>query len=93
MNITVHEATQILHGQLILGDPMAMLVKASVDSRLVEPGDLFFALKGENRDGHEYAMSACRQKAGGIVVSKLDWLRKDNQFSSRSCGWDHRLQR
>jgi UDP-N-acetylmuramoyl-tripeptide--D-alanyl-D-alanine ligase len=39
------------------------------DSREVEPGDLFVALKGE-RDGHAFARSAFEREAAGALVSQ-----------------------
>jgi UDP-N-acetylmuramoyl-tripeptide--D-alanyl-D-alanine ligase len=40
------------------------------NSREVLPGDLFFALKGEKVDGHDYLKEAAAQGAIGAVVSK-----------------------
>jgi UDP-N-acetylmuramoyl-tripeptide--D-alanyl-D-alanine ligase len=42
----------------------------SIDSRTVEPGDLFFALQGENHDGHAYLESVFARGAVGAVVSR-----------------------
>lgn len=39
------------------------------DSRLVEPGDLFFALQGERVDGHSFLKQIASQGAIGAVVS------------------------
>lgn len=38
----------------------------SIDSRSVKPGDLFFALKGERSDGHDYLKEVAAQ--GGIAA-------------------------
>lgn len=43
---------------------------AAVDSRVVQPGDLFFALKGERTDGHLYVLDALRRGAAGVVISQ-----------------------
>src|SRR6476661_2603957 len=40
------------------------------DSRLVEPGDLFFALNGERFDGHDFIDDAVRKGAVAIVVER-----------------------
>jgi len=40
----------------------------NIDSRTLKPGELFFALKGENTDGHKYAGDALRKGAVGVVV-------------------------
>jgi UDP-N-acetylmuramoyl-tripeptide--D-alanyl-D-alanine ligase len=41
----------------------------SIDSRTVEPGDLFVALKGPNFDGHEFVGEALKKGAAAAVVS------------------------
>ncbi len=41
----------------------------SIDTRTLEPGDLFVALAGE-RDGHEFAPAALERGAAGVLVSK-----------------------
>ena len=43
-------------------------VGASVDSRQVAPGDLFFGLRGERVDGGAFARSALERHAWGVVV-------------------------
>ncbi len=42
------------------------------DSRLIKEGDLFFALKGERVDGHQYLLDVALKKGNGAVVS-LDY--------------------
>ena len=44
-------------------------VRASIDSRSVEPGDLFFGLTGERADGGEVAGQALAEGAWGVVVT------------------------
>lgn len=41
------------------------------DSREVLPGDLFFAIKGEKVDGHDYLQQAAAHGAVGAVVSNI----------------------
>lgn len=43
---------------------------ASIDSRTVRPGELFFAIVGKNRNGHEFARDAVRGGAAGIIASE-----------------------
>ena len=40
----------------------------SIDSRVVENGDLFVAIRGPNRDGHAYVFDALAKGAAGAVV-------------------------
>jgi UDP-N-acetylmuramoyl-tripeptide--D-alanyl-D-alanine ligase len=35
----------------------------SIDTRSLRPGDLFVALKGDNRDGHDFLVAAFAAKA------------------------------
>jgi UDP-N-acetylmuramoyl-tripeptide--D-alanyl-D-alanine ligase len=48
----------------------------------VEKDSLFVAIKGERADGHDFAMSASRQGAGGLAVSRLDWMQSETKLSS-----------
>ncbi|MBP5654399.1 MAG: UDP-N-acetylmuramoyl-tripeptide--D-alanyl-D-alanine ligase [Clostridiales bacterium] len=41
----------------------------TTDTRKIEPGQLFFALKGENFDGNEYATEALAKGAVAVVMS------------------------
>jgi UDP-N-acetylmuramoyl-tripeptide--D-alanyl-D-alanine ligase len=47
----------------------------SIDSRTVGPGELFFAVKGERLDGHDFVKSALEKGAVGAVVRKDQWGR------------------
>jgi UDP-N-acetylmuramoyl-tripeptide--D-alanyl-D-alanine ligase len=42
----------------------------SIDSRTVEPGDLFVALKGPNFDGHDFVKAALEKGAAGALISQ-----------------------
>ena len=41
----------------------------SIDSRSIEPGEAFFAIQGDNRDGHQFVTAALAGKAGLAVVA------------------------
>jgi UDP-N-acetylmuramoyl-tripeptide--D-alanyl-D-alanine ligase len=42
----------------------------SIDTRTLNPGDLFVALKGDNRDGHEFVGAAFEARAGAAMVAR-----------------------
>ena len=42
----------------------------SIDTRTLERGDLFVALTGENRDGHEFVADALKKGAAAALVSR-----------------------
>ncbi len=41
----------------------------SIDTRTLKEGDLFVALKGDNRDGHDFVRAAFEARAGAALVS------------------------
>jgi len=42
----------------------------SIDTRTLQPGDLFVALKGDNRDGHDFVAAAFERGASAALVSR-----------------------
>ena len=56
-----------------------------IDSRTIQPGELFFALKGERTDGHNHLSQAKLRGAVGAVVSK-SYKGPDFWFSSSAGG-------
>jgi len=42
----------------------------SVDTRTQNPGDVYFALRGPNHDGHDYVAKAIAQSASAVVVER-----------------------
>src|SRR5690242_2973985 len=48
----------------------AIVTGWSVDSRTLQPGDLFFALRGPNHDGHTYISEVLRKGAGAVVADR-----------------------
>jgi len=54
----------------------------SIDSRTVGAGELFFAVKGERLDGHDYVNAALERAAGAAVVRKdqMDRYPKESRL-------------
>jgi len=53
----------------------------SIDSRTVKPGELFFAVKGERLDGHDFVHQALERGAVSAVVRKDQLAR----YSVKTC--------
>jgi UDP-N-acetylmuramoyl-tripeptide--D-alanyl-D-alanine ligase len=68
-------------GQLTAGqyDGRAMAQGYSIDSRTVQPGELFFAVKGERLDGHDFVEQALSRGAVAAVVEKAQLARYSNR--------------
>jgi UDP-N-acetylmuramoyl-tripeptide--D-alanyl-D-alanine ligase len=43
---------------------------ASIDTRTLQPGDLFFAIRGDARDGHDFVRAALDKGAGAAVIAE-----------------------
>jgi UDP-N-acetylmuramoyl-tripeptide--D-alanyl-D-alanine ligase len=55
-------------GKILQGSHSLSFHKFNIDSRLTEPGELFFALVAE-RNGHDFVPAAVKKGASGAVVS------------------------
>jgi len=68
--LTLGEIASATRGRIVRGRPEALFSGFAIDSRQVRPGDLFFALVGPNRDGHDFTAAALGAGAGGVVVAR-----------------------
>ncbi len=57
-------------GGILVGNPSALIRGFSIDSRKVREGDVFFALKGQNHDGHDFILDAYGRGAVGAVSER-----------------------
>lgn len=62
-------AAESVTGQII-GSETGEITSVCIDSRQAKPGALFFALKGENSDGHAYVAQALQAGATAAVVER-----------------------
>lgn len=53
-----------------VGQMPAAVTSISIDTRTLQPGDAFFAIKGEAMDGHDFATAAVKAGASVLVVSE-----------------------
>ena len=73
MRLTLGQIADWIHAEGEF-DTVAEAVGYSIDSRTIGAGDLFFAVRGERVDGHEYVEAALRDGAVAAVVS-MRWLK------------------
>ncbi|MHB8153613.1 MAG: Mur ligase family protein, partial [Bacillati bacterium] len=57
-----------IDGVQLSGDAGVPITSLAIDSREVQPGALFIALRGEHSDGHDYLEQAVRRGASALVV-------------------------
>jgi UDP-N-acetylmuramoyl-tripeptide--D-alanyl-D-alanine ligase len=75
MNLTLAEAAMgagaVLEAPTSVPNAGAMVAKGySIDSRTVATGELFFAVRGERLDGHDFVTAAFERGAVAAVVSR-----------------------
>ena len=51
------------------GLPDAGVTGVSIDTRTLQPGDLFVAIKGENSDGHDHVRAAFDRGAASVSLA------------------------
>lgn len=59
--------------------------RLSIDSRSLQPGELFLALRGEAHDGHDY-IAAALEKGAAAVVAEKKWWEKNRAAQAFSQG-------
>ena len=67
MNLPVRQVAEWLG---VAVESAAMVTGWSIDSRSLKAGDLFFALRGPNHDGHAYVRDALQKGAAAVVVDR-----------------------
>lgn len=70
-DFSLSEVCKATKGNLIQPGTVAKFCRVITDTRKVQPGDLFIALKGDRFDGHDFTVQAIENGASGIVVSRL----------------------
>ncbi|MDR1940843.1 MAG: UDP-N-acetylmuramoyl-tripeptide--D-alanyl-D-alanine ligase [Endomicrobium sp.] len=66
------DLVKAVNGKFLIGDPNLAVKSVSIDSRTIKRGQFFFAIQGENFDGHDFIKEAVEREAAGIVYSKED---------------------
>ena len=70
MKLTLEQIARWCPGELRPASPGRSATGYSIDSRTLQPGDLFFAIEGERFDGHDFVASACQSGAVAAVVAR-----------------------
>ncbi len=68
--LTVEEIIGATDGKLLYGHLATKIGNISIDSRTIQPKDLYIAIKGKNLDGHKFVKEAYAKQAIGALVSE-----------------------
>ena len=70
--MTLERAAAVCGGRLVgAAEPERELGQLVIDSRAVQPGDLFAAFKGEKADGHDYIAAAFARGAACCLAERI----------------------
>ena len=72
-------------------DPMARLAGVSIDSRTVQPGELFLAIRGPRHDGHAFVAGALAGGAAAGVVARERFAEYPEEIRGRLFAVDDTL--
>jgi UDP-N-acetylmuramoyl-tripeptide--D-alanyl-D-alanine ligase len=70
MKLTLSRIAELMGASAGEIDPSATATGYSIDSRTIRPGELFFAVKGEKMDGHDFVSQALEMGAVAAVVAR-----------------------
>lgn len=68
VEFTIEEIIAAVDGRLLQGNPKLRVRGVNTDSRQIQAGELFIALKGERFDGHCFVETAAQSGAAAAVV-------------------------
>jgi UDP-N-acetylmuramoyl-tripeptide--D-alanyl-D-alanine ligase len=63
----IEQVTSMIHGKTTAGG-RELVRNVSIDTRSLQPGSLFFALRGNTTDGHKFTAEALERGACAVVV-------------------------
>ena len=77
---TAQDAAAAVNGELLAGDPNAVVTGVSTDNRTVCAGDLFIPIVGEKHDGHAFLAAALEAGAAGCLCARTPDTLLDGKF-------------
>ena len=69
--INVKKVLEITNGKLVYGEDSITCVTFSKDSRIVEPGDVYLGIKGENFNGSAFYLDALEKGASVCILQDV----------------------
>lgn len=72
IELSLQKIISVTGANLVSGDLNAKISSISIDSRKIQPGDLFIAIKGENFDGSDFIQEALKKGACGYISQKSE---------------------
>jgi UDP-N-acetylmuramoyl-tripeptide--D-alanyl-D-alanine ligase len=70
IKLDLNQLLSITSGNLLAPGNGREILGVSIDSRTIQPKNLFIALKGENKDGHDFILEAVKKGASAVLLEK-----------------------
>ncbi|HCW54379.1 MAG TPA: UDP-N-acetylmuramoyl-tripeptide--D-alanyl-D-alanine ligase [Clostridium sp.] len=77
MDLNLNEVIQAVNGEVIVKNNEGIFNEISTDTRKIEEGNLFIALKGDNFNGNNYAVSAVEKGASVVIVDEVNFKEEE----------------
>ena len=71
-NLTVQQILDVTNGELVIGDRELICENFSKDTRIIEEGDTYIGIRGENFDGNLFWKQALQNGADSVIVSEVE---------------------
>ncbi|MCX5781581.1 MAG: UDP-N-acetylmuramoyl-tripeptide--D-alanyl-D-alanine ligase [Elusimicrobia bacterium] len=71
-NLFLNELIKAVNGEFLIGNPRETVEHISIDTRTLQKGDYYFAIKGNRFDGHKFVKNAVEKGAKGIIISEKE---------------------
>ena len=72
MKLDLKEIVKACNGEVLQGDINIEVEKFSIDTRNLEQGSIYIAIKGETTDGHNYISNAFENGAIGVITEVFE---------------------
>lgn len=79
VSLAIGDVVRWTGGALVTGPEVGSFTGVTIDSRRVEAGVLFLAVRGPNHDAHDFLVAAAAQGATGLVVEREAFARRSDR--------------
>jgi len=77
VKITLKDLFDLPGSEIVNPDNYRAVSKVTIDSRKIEKGSLFIAIKGEKFDGHDFVRDVVKNGASAVIIER----EKNSQFN------------
>jgi UDP-N-acetylmuramoyl-tripeptide--D-alanyl-D-alanine ligase len=77
---TAQRVAKATNGTILAGNQEAVFYGITTDSRQASEGNLFIALRGDKFDGHDFALTARKQGATGILIQDETKIKSTDEY-------------